>query len=493
MRKTKGRNKEEPQTEYAKNQRFIKRTQRIGAAVLVLPAVAGAILSWQGLFEGSSTAFPVAMAAIFSLLVDALAVGASARWVATVRQGTPNQGWRLLAHGAIAATVAMNGYAAYPQWELVPWHVVPALVWSAITELVAKDFAQQHRDETKPAGDGIRLALWIASPVESLRTKLRQARAGEPSAIQARADVTHIAAAKVAVRRTAKGLQFVRDRRIIARQLRRGALAPAKVPELVQQHSDDPSGLLPAVQAAVLEHAARNPIGARSNGADVDWSQVTVDGQPVTLTTPPGQSSGSVSSVSSVSSDGDRELVSDQTAGQVAGQSADHIDRSGPPVSDREAGQGDRSVDHGHSDRSVTGQSTAGQSNGQNVVTHPAVDRVDRSASEVTTDHGQSDRSLTSTTPGQSDQAVTAPVTDRPVTKVDQAVQVIKDRYRSGRITYSYIREVGGVAQGTAKKVLVKLLQDPSIADRVPSDQFWPPELVSVDQEVTDQSELTGQ
>jgi hypothetical protein len=193
----------------------------------ILAAVAGigAALSYASLYGAAADVFPPVLAAGFPLLVDALILGASLRYVAGARLGRPVPAWRVTAHAGIAGTIALNALAANTT-AAVPWHVVAPAVWAVLVELSARDAIGDWRAE-QTAVDRIPARLWVTAPVESARTWLHLARLS--AAVGARRDAAVLGAARTALRLSARGRSGRRVRREVARWLRTGALDPAQV------------------------------------------------------------------------------------------------------------------------------------------------------------------------------------------------------------------------------------------------------------------------
>ena len=98
-----------------------RRWNRVAACVLPVVAAVGAVLSWGSLYTAAAHALGThapapgginLVGAAFPLLVDALILGASARYVAGVKAARPVAGWRLAAHAGVAGTVLLNADAA---------------------------------------------------------------------------------------------------------------------------------------------------------------------------------------------------------------------------------------------------------------------------------------------------------------------------------------------------------------------------------------------
>lgn len=256
------------------------RLRRLALGVLAVPGLAGAVLSWDSMRLAAAHVFDPHLAVAFPALVDALALGAALRWVASVRDGTAIAGWRVTAHTAVGASILLNALAASTPAE-VPWHVTAPAVWSALVELFARDMARAWQHDTRHdrmATDRIPIRLWLLAPRESARTWIRQARSGQTSAIAARTDADRIAAAAVALAVTLPGRRHRRTRREITRRLAAGTLAPAAVPDVLgwsATPSDVSRAVIQAATRAALTGSTtgtglvETSIGARSNGSDL--------------------------------------------------------------------------------------------------------------------------------------------------------------------------------------------------------------------------------
>jgi hypothetical protein len=257
-------------------------------ALWVLPVVAavGAVLSWGSLYTAATAALgssaPVVhlataagtwrvnlVGASFPLLVDALILGASARYVAGVKAGRPVAGWRLAAHAGVVGTVLLNADAA-PTLADVPWHVTAPIVWSVLVELVARDVLGQLRAVAGPLhADRIPVRLWVTAPVESARVSWRMARTGIADATRVRAMTERCAAAADLLAVTLPGPPGTRNaaaRRQIARRLWSGALDPAQLAHLIRT-TPDPKALHRTVLQAVAGLTHAEPAGPATGHA----------------------------------------------------------------------------------------------------------------------------------------------------------------------------------------------------------------------------------
>ena len=288
---------------------------RIAIVVLPLVAAVGAVLSWGSLYAAAAQALgPHAPApygvnlvgAAFPLLVDALILGASARYVAGVKAARPVGGWRLAAHAGVAGTVALNAAAA-PRLADVPWHITAPIVWSVLVELVARDVLGELRavDITTDRGR-IPARLWLTAPAESVRISWRMARTGTRDPGTVRAVTERCAAAQDHLTATHPSPRHWRMRRQIARRLRAGVLDPAALAALIEAHPD-PTGLHRAVLRAIAAppvpdqattrtvHSPSpipSPVPARRTPTAGTDSAVTDSAAPAATPTPRGPATG---------------------------------------------------------------------------------------------------------------------------------------------------------------------------------------------------------
>jgi hypothetical protein len=224
----------------------VERIRRAAHAILAVVALVGAVLSYASLYAAAVHAFGPVLAAGFPLLVDALVLGASLKYVAGAKVGRARPGWRLTAHAGVGGTVLLNALAA-PDLAGVPWHVAAPVVWSVLVELTAREAVGDWRAEHSSRLERIPSRLWLTAPVESGRTWLRQARTGQANHAAARLDVGRQAAAAEALRLAIPGRSGRRVRRVLFRQLRAGSLPAAAVLAACGWHDrPDPAAVLPA-------------------------------------------------------------------------------------------------------------------------------------------------------------------------------------------------------------------------------------------------------
>ena len=240
----------------------------IAGVILAVVAACGAVLSYRSLYVAAVPTFG-RLAYGFPVLVDALVLGASLQYVAGVRAGRPRPGWRWTAHAGVAGTVALNALAA-PTPGAVPWHVTAPLVWSVLVELTARDALGDWRAEHRVPQDRIPGRLWLTAPVESARTWLRMARMGVADHGAARTGVGVHAAAVEALRLSLPHRSGREVRRVLARQLRAGSLAPVQVLDAIgwsggQVSARDPGQVLRSALAAVLAGGPGRPLLAAAD------------------------------------------------------------------------------------------------------------------------------------------------------------------------------------------------------------------------------------
>lgn len=192
---------------------------------LAVPAVLGAALSFQSLYNGAPAEFD-RMRAAFPLAVDGVVLGASLRYVYNTRHRRPGGGWRALAWLGILLTLTLNALAAKTGGD-VAWHVAGPLIWAAYVELAAID-ARADRRRQREAGEyePIPLGLWGSAPLDTLRLWLWMRRSGDLSHVTARVEHARHLAALQALRDA--GLEW-RRRRFVARMIRGDAVSAATV------------------------------------------------------------------------------------------------------------------------------------------------------------------------------------------------------------------------------------------------------------------------
>jgi Protein of unknown function (DUF2637) len=160
----------------------------------------------------------------FPVLLDTGVFVASEYYLATVRTGRPQHGFRALTHTLVAVTTALNVSAAH-DWRQALYHAVPPLLFAALVELKARKELGDVRAQRSPA-ERIPRRLWLTNPIQSAKLSLWVARTTSHSSVRAERErhLTAIRALRIAVpgrgsARTARSL--------IRRQLRTGTLDPA--------------------------------------------------------------------------------------------------------------------------------------------------------------------------------------------------------------------------------------------------------------------------
>lgn len=207
----------------------------VGLWLLPLPAAAGFLLSWAGMYSASELYHPGWAATILPGMVDVTILVASIFWVASVLMRRADGGWRLLAHAGVAASVYLNadaGYALY-SWAGVPWHVVAPLIWSAFIELLARTMAGRRRAEQGTGDDRLTLRLWLVKPRETFRTWLRMQQTGQLSANLARVEADRCHTAVLALRMKLPAWRHRKMRRHVMGRLAAGSLPPGDVLQAV--------------------------------------------------------------------------------------------------------------------------------------------------------------------------------------------------------------------------------------------------------------------
>lgn len=263
--------------------------KRAALAVLPIPAVGGFLLSWAGMYDAAHDYFPSRWAAsILPAMVDLTILVASLFWVAGMRRGRQDIGWRLLAHAGVAASVYLNGRSGFEEathggWKAVPWHVVAPLIWSAFVELLAKDQAGLHEQDLAQAGQTVTrltLRLWLVRPRQSFRTWLRMQQTGERDADAARVQADRCRTAVLALRE--KLPHHRRHRRLIRGRLASGALPPGHVLDAVGWTGDgtaDPVRSGDSAAAAAVVRAAFRSVLEPSAASSPSGTGGRVDAQ----------------------------------------------------------------------------------------------------------------------------------------------------------------------------------------------------------------------
>jgi len=204
---------------------------RIAAAcIAAVIGVIGAVGSYEGLRAGVAPYSTPWFAMMFPLLVDLLIVVSSLEFVAATRAHSPGRhGWRMIAHTAIAGTIALNAIAALRDYGPagVTWHVIAPTVWAVLIEQYARKFQGEWKAEHTP-DVMIPARLWLRHPVDSARLWLRAAElGGAHSTISADLGVQRAAIA--VLRDSLPIIGSARIRRLLIRQVRAGSLSPRAV------------------------------------------------------------------------------------------------------------------------------------------------------------------------------------------------------------------------------------------------------------------------
>jgi hypothetical protein len=190
--------------------------------VLCPVAAIGALLSFQSLHEAATPVFgPLAVG--FPLLVDMLILGSTLAFLRGAIGGRPLPGWRWTAHGGVSGTLLLNALAAETP-TAIAWHITPALVWSVLVEMTARqvlDHPSPHHDSQQ-----IPRRIWLTNPRHAAAIWLHMARTGHHDHRQARTDLAIRAAARLALTTALPRRRQRRARRLILRQLRDGVLDP---------------------------------------------------------------------------------------------------------------------------------------------------------------------------------------------------------------------------------------------------------------------------
>ena len=222
------------------------------AAVLVLCPVAGigAALSFHALHQAAVPIFGRHLAYGFPVLVDMLILGSTLAYLAGATTGRALPGWRWTAHGGALSTLLLNALTA-SSGGTIPWHITPALVWSVLVEMTARQVTAHWQAPHTATGEPIPVRLWISSPVDAVRTWLQMARTGERSHRQARADLALRAAAEQALRTAMPQHRQRGTRQLIRKQLRAGALDSATLLQFL--HDQDEGSTQQPAAAVVIQ------------------------------------------------------------------------------------------------------------------------------------------------------------------------------------------------------------------------------------------------
>ena len=244
------------------------------ASILILCPVAGigAVLSFRSLHEAAAPVFG-SFAAGFPLLVDMLILGSTLAYLGGASLGRALPGWRWTAHAGVAGTLLLNALAASGP-ATIAWHITPALVWSVLVEMTARQVTGSSGSPTAGASEPIPIRIWFSSPLIAAGTWLQMARTGQRCHRQARADLAVQVAARHALSTALPQWRQRGARRRIGRQLRAGALEPAVVLDYLRgRHQDTGSAHHTAMvlQAFLRGDADRMSVtchcGAQDSGA----------------------------------------------------------------------------------------------------------------------------------------------------------------------------------------------------------------------------------
>lgn len=213
---------------------------------IIAVGILGLANSWGSLYSGArsalagTTVLPTLTvggaqvdlaAASIPLVVDLAIAVAMLRYVVGVQEGRAVGGWRLMAHAAVAATIALNAASA-SSLGTVGWHIIAPAVFSLLVELVARE-ALGDLKEIAPEGR-IPARLWITAPMESTRVAWRMSRTGASVARLVRADTERCAAASDQLKLALPGVRNRRNRRRILRRLWSGVLPPSVLVGLIE-------------------------------------------------------------------------------------------------------------------------------------------------------------------------------------------------------------------------------------------------------------------
>jgi hypothetical protein len=250
------------------------------AAVVVLCPVAGigASLSFQSLHEAAESTFG-SLAVGFALLVDMLILGSTLAFLAGATVGRERSGWRWTAHGGVIATLVLNALAASSP-ATIPWHITPALVWSVLVEMTARQVIGDWKILNAASTEPIPTRLWLISPLDSFQTWLQMARTGELCHRQARADLAVHAAAVQALKAAMPRRRQRGTRNLIRKQLHAGALDPAALLRYLHRDASAEHHTAVIVQAFLNEESAAEVSNISSRPSGTARARVSPHGRP---------------------------------------------------------------------------------------------------------------------------------------------------------------------------------------------------------------------
>ncbi len=221
-----------------------------GSVVVLCPVAGiGAVLSFTSLREGAEPVFGD-LAVGFPLLGDMLILGSTLAYLAGALAGRPLPGWRWTAHSGVGVTLVLNAMAA-SDLRTVPWHVTPALVWSVLVEMTARQVTGHWKDPASVAPESISVRLWVSHPFTTTQIWLQMARTGERRYPQAGARHGIEKAAIHVLKEAMPRRKQRRERRLLQAQLRSGTLDPHSVLSYLQTDGDGPRRPGAAIQALV--------------------------------------------------------------------------------------------------------------------------------------------------------------------------------------------------------------------------------------------------
>jgi hypothetical protein len=206
-------------------------------AVLCPVAGIGAVLSFESLREGATPIFgPLAVG--YPLLGDSLILGSTLAYLAGAVAGRGLPGWRWTAHAGVAVTLLLNALAA-TDLATVPWHITPALVWSILVEMTARQVTIRWKTTPATVPESIPTRLWISSPLQTTQIWLQMARTGERNYQQASARRVRQKATIQIMKAAMPRRSQRRARRLLQAHVRAGTLEGYTVLNLLRHEGHD--------------------------------------------------------------------------------------------------------------------------------------------------------------------------------------------------------------------------------------------------------------
>lgn len=234
-----------------------------GALVLFIVGAIGAVTSFGGQ-RAAAEEHLGKLAATFPVTVDGLILGATLRYVAGVRQGRAQPGYRIVAHAGIIATVFFNALSANTSAG-VPWHVWAPLSWGILMELAGREAMGHYVATTDQPVNKISKILWLVSPAQTAIVWVYLKRVPDASVDSARTHVAVLDAARRSLQMSLRGRGARRTRRVIMRHVQAGVLRPDAVLAATENQAQA-NDVLRAVIAEVLVGRAAKQLGQNAGG-----------------------------------------------------------------------------------------------------------------------------------------------------------------------------------------------------------------------------------